>query len=182
MTCLTQTTLLLVSFLLYLLDQGTDAFTSLLFLLDVRQLQFDWVLYCIFRVTTWREDWQQVWSWPQAWPLVFWSSGLCGGAEGTVSWPGSTSSSVLSGSSSPTSSPYSTQGGRGRRWCWKRWKVSSARGPSWSCSWRCGWEEPSPLPCSSSLQITWSPSLIRPHLPLKQSIACRLVVLSVFGR
>jgi len=39
MARLTQTTLLLVSFLLYLLDQGTDAFTSLLFLLDGHYLE-----------------------------------------------------------------------------------------------------------------------------------------------
>lgn len=39
MTCLTQTTLLIFSFLLYLLDQATDALTSLLFLLDVMKWQ-----------------------------------------------------------------------------------------------------------------------------------------------
>ena len=36
MAYLTQTVLLIVSFLLYLLDQGTDALTSLLYFLDVR--------------------------------------------------------------------------------------------------------------------------------------------------
>ena len=35
MAYLTQTVLLTVSFLLYLLDQGTDALTSLLYFLDV---------------------------------------------------------------------------------------------------------------------------------------------------
>ena len=37
MAYLTQTVLLIVSFLLYLLDQGTDALTSLLYFLDVRR-------------------------------------------------------------------------------------------------------------------------------------------------
>ena len=38
MAYLTHTVLLIVSFLLYLLDQGTDALTSLLYFLDVRKL------------------------------------------------------------------------------------------------------------------------------------------------
>ena len=54
---LTGTVVLTVSFILYLLDQGTDALTSLLYFLDVRKLTEDCPgtnLMC-FRATIWRD-------------------------------------------------------------------------------------------------------------------------------